>query len=822
MLSKLSAKARLILALCLPLCCLAQEVSTSLEQIPQSESAVHNPVQANEGLARDAELETLLQSYFASYQAPLYKPNTRIALSSYRLDTLLCTLEIKASEGFGSQNFTPALVDTIYNQIRALLPPQYAGYRLRITSLDHEISQWIANLYSREPDPSRNWGAITHISAPHIQNISRPYTIEHGLEGRHLALWASHGRYFSHDNQRWQWQRPPLYCSVEDLLTPSIVIPYLMPMLENAGAVIFSPRERDPQPISIIVDNEPTNPGSIALTERLHHWQTSPYAGYGPLGTLTADGQNPMTQGSALIIRSTADTAQTSSITWLPDITEEGDYGVYVAYQSFEESTSEAIYEICHSHISTLIKVNQQMGGGIWTYLGTFHFTRADKANNYVRLTNYCPEGGIVSADALRLGGGMGQVARGDSLSTSGLPAFMEGARYAVQAMGFPESVYNTKDGRNDYADDINARSNALNYLSGGSVYNPDTNGLRVPICLSVGIHTDAGQREEGQAVGTLCISTPADQKGDTLLPSGLSRMASSDLAAIIQNEVCRSMRTIAPEWPQRELYHRNYSETRLPAVPSVIVEMLSHQNFTDMELAHAPQTKFLLARAVYKGILRFIACASNTEAVVQPLPPSRFKALLDGQGSVVLSWEPAPDSLEPTATPSSYVVYTQIDGQDFDNGRLVDRASLSIPLEPGTIYNFRVCALNSGGLSFPSEQLAVMWNPHLPDPELIVAQYPPLSGPQTLSTPDSLGFLITSSAPVPYQTTYEYAGYQTDFSRSSSTSGQSTTSLVPNPITGNTYNQPLLRGRQIAATTGRSFHSIGVRSEEGGVMSSN
>ena len=31
---------------------------------------------------------------------------------------------------------------------------------------------------------------------PWVKNVSRPNKIDNGLEGRHLAIWASHGRYF--------------------------------------------------------------------------------------------------------------------------------------------------------------------------------------------------------------------------------------------------------------------------------------------------------------------------------------------------------------------------------------------------------------------------------------------------------------------------------------------------------------------------------------------------------------------------------------------------------------------------------------------------
>ena len=38
--------------------------------------------------------------------------------------------------------------------------------------------------------------------------------------------------------------------------------------------------------------------------------------------------------------------------------------------------------------------------------------------------------------------------------------------------------------------------------------------------------------------------------------------------------------------------------------------------------------------------------------------------------GNVAVSWSPVMDSLEMTAAPTGYVVYTRIDDGGFDNGR--------------------------------------------------------------------------------------------------------------------------------------------------------
>lgn len=94
-----------------------------------------------------------------------------------------------------------------------------------------------------------------------------------------------------------------------------------------------------------------------------------------------------------------------------------------------------------------------------------------------VVLSNESKQKGVVCADAVRFGGGMGNIVRGNG--TSGLPRYLEGARYWAQWAGMPYSVYSKSNGTNDYNDDINTRSLMTNYLSGGSVYNPSEPGLK-------------------------------------------------------------------------------------------------------------------------------------------------------------------------------------------------------------------------------------------------------------------------------------------------------------------------------------------------------
>ena len=87
-------------------------------------------------------------------------------------------------------------------------------------------------------------------------NLSRPYIPEKGLEGRHIALWGSHGLYYELGNARWEWQRARIMQAVEDKYPTSYVLEYVAPMLENAGANVLMPRERDTNPLESIVDED--------------------------------------------------------------------------------------------------------------------------------------------------------------------------------------------------------------------------------------------------------------------------------------------------------------------------------------------------------------------------------------------------------------------------------------------------------------------------------------------------------------------------------------------------------------------------------------
>lgn len=172
------------------------------------------------------------------------------------------------------------------------------------------------------PDPGRCWGETEHGENAWTFPLSRPFGISNGLQDRHLAVWASHGRYYDQKKEQWRWQRPGLFGTCEDILTPSIVTTFLMPMLENAGAVVFSPRERDTQVNEVIVDNDrPQVGGAYREDDGPRKWSDAG-AGFAHLRDSYRDMQNPFAEGTARQVSAQTEPSMVSSITWTPEIPE--------------------------------------------------------------------------------------------------------------------------------------------------------------------------------------------------------------------------------------------------------------------------------------------------------------------------------------------------------------------------------------------------------------------------------------------------------------------------------------------------------------------
>ena len=733
------------------------------------------------------------------------------------VDKPLKKIIVTANDDFGHIPFRTQNVDQIYQLLSRHLSPKYPDYEITAMAYDRDIRNLIPNYLRKTPAANRFY-IQPAADVPAVVKPDRGFDITNGLYNRHIAIWNSHGLHNLNNDTIWGWQRPNLFQTVEDLLTTSFVIPFLAPMLENAGAQVYIPRERDFNSNEVVVDNDGrSNSRYREFNDRLSWKKNSPgFANYRSWYTFP---ENPFDSGTCVINRTLTDPFESSRIEWIPEIPQEGEYAVYVSYRTFENSTQDAQYTVHHAGGTTRFSVNQQMNGKTWVYLGHFTFYKGRKNQGKVVLTNISAEDGkIISADAVKFGGGMGSVTGIKTLqlrdtktvpSVSGYPRYAEGARYWLQWAGVPDSVYSRTRNTNHYSDDFQSRGYWVNYLR---------EGLQVPVDLAFAFHTDAGIRPGDSIIGTLGICTVNNNQGDTLYRNGISRWAGRDMVDLIQSEIVNDIQHgFRRDWTRRGIWNKSYSESRVPDVPTMLLELLSHQNFEDMNYALDPRFRFTVSRAIYKGMLKYVSAVYGVPYVVQPLPVCQFSTRFSARNKVVLRWLQTPDTLEKSAQPTAYKVYTRIGDAGFDNGQLCSTDSLELNITPGKLYSFKITAINTGGESFPSEILSVYRDTHEKGVVLIVNGFTRISGPEHFKLGSMAGFLNDKDAGVPYMNDITFTGRQHDFSISSTYKTQGKPGFGASELThdklliaGNRFDYPAVHGRAMTEA-GFSFVSTSV-----------
>lgn len=703
-------------------------------------------------LARPTKVRRLPIKYFTYQTSAINNVVNRYKVESMVIDGKKCTVEI--NEHLSNIPMNDSIVADIYDSLRAQLPNNYQKYNISIVSRKHPIEEFIPNYLRKKNDIDKSRFLPYKTGEVALTHISNSWKPSQGLLGRNIALWNSHGLYYDKNNDKIRWQRPALFGTVEDMLSTQIVLNYLLPMLRNAGAEVYMPRERD-------WHNEGVE---LFSTKQLNNSTIQQFS-------------------DTLIFKG--------------NITNPDTYWVRVAYPVGCKATKLQC-EVLHGGVITKYQINTTIGGDTWLYLDPLYIKDSIEVRFY-------SEADKKQWDITRV-----YVGGGCSVLDDNLPAFVDAAVYYLRQFGAPDSIlYHQKPEKdNDYYDDLYGRSKWTNYLSGGSVVNSDYPGVGIPLDLSLAVHTDAGVGTPDSLIGTLLVCT-----SDSLAPTGYNQLTNNDFANYALKQIVEDLRaTFKIEWPSRGIWHRSYVETRIPAVPALIVELLSHQNFADMRYAHHPAFQFTVARAIYKASLRYLSEMYGTGCVVQPLPITTFSAVLK-EDSVQLSWKPAVDKLELSAFPTTYKVYTRKEDGSFDNGVLVKGTSCTLPIEKDVLYRYKVTALNQGGESFPSEELSVCQVADAKGESLIINAFDRVSSPHYFVNETEAGFVHELDYGIPYHYDLSFVGHQYEFNQKVKYKNDSNpgwgasgrdTAMV---IQGNTFNYPYIHGKALR-DNGYSFSS--------------
>ncbi len=491
------------------------------------------------------------------------------------------------------------------------------------------------------------------------------------LAGKTVVVSPGHGTY--DQGGGYSYQRDPTPTSFadddrvrEDIHTNEIVIEYLQRYLSNAGAVVFSCRERSFQVHERIVDD-----GGI---------------GYSETGAFFGSTSAPEFHGTGYRAAqvSTAETAVARFTVGLP---EAGEYPVYVWYTPSANRSRDALYRVRHAGGTTEVRVDQTLYRAVWFYLGTFFFDPA-RGQAVVELSNQGSDPSrYVIADAIRVGGGLG---------ASGEPRWKEAAKAYLPYAGYPDPGDN----------DVVIRPRFANWLAGGAA------GAWRDDFRFISVHTNAGS---GSNRGTMTISysngrTPSWAgygTGPAHYPASPSSLESASDAFRDRThaETMRDLRAAYGTWPDLGLILLNLGELREALVmPSTLTELAFHDSPADVAYLRDARFRHVAARALYKSVVR----SFDPAATIVPLAPAEVRAENAGGGRVRVSWRAVGDALEPSAAPSGFKVYRSPDGRAFDGGTAVAGAGateilLGLFAAGETVY-VRVAATNAGGESLPSK----------------------------------------------------------------------------------------------------------------------
>ncbi|MEG2218802.1 MAG: xanthan lyase [Muribaculaceae bacterium] len=778
-----------------------------------------------------ATIKNDLQSVVTS-TVPPHMGIGKIKVKDLKINKKSRVISINLNENYSYTPINATTIATLKDKIKDALGSEYSKYSINVLIEDRDINDFI----------SLDKVARQQKKDEFITPLDPSARYSKGLDGNIIAMWQSHGWYFEPKLNRWEWQRARIFQTVEDLYTQSYVMPFLMPMLENAGAYVISPRERDVNIHEVIVDNDATlaQAGYIELNGNRKWVKGNEVFAY--KHSEYHNNQNPFQEGTYREVKTTDNIKKISTAQWNANIPVAGEYAVYISYKTLSKSATDAVYTINYAGGSKQFKVNQKMGGGTWIYLGHFQLDKGASKLPVVELSNYSNDNNsIITADAVKIGGGYGNIARivkslspnvksseknndNQKINTpainyqyqlSNYPRFTEGARYWLQWAGVPDSIYSPSENVNDYTDDYKCRGTWVNYLAGGSKVLPKNKGLNIPVDLSFAFHTDAGTTRNDSIIGTLGIYY---SNNNGKYADGTPRIQSRKLTDLIMTNIVSDVRKqYEPNWMRRGMWDKSYYEARVPEVPSMLLELLSHQNFADMKYGLDPKFRFSVSRAIYKGMLQFLAERDGRDYVVQPLPVKDFSITNMSGNRYALKWNATIDTLCDNANPTKYIIYERINDKQFKELDATSITQYNVLIKDNDIHSYRIVAVNDGGRSFPSEILALGIAPNSRGEVLVVNGFTRISGPDWFEAGDIAGFYDARDHGVPYEKDINFIGSQFEYRRTipwmdddAAGFGASRANYETKVIAGNTFDYPYIHGEAIKKA-GFSFISTGI-----------
>ncbi|MDE6381746.1 MAG: hypothetical protein K2L57_02650, partial [Muribaculaceae bacterium] len=157
---------------------------------------------------------TLLVNHRLIEGIPVHLNPGGLRVNSVRPDKARKTAAIGLNENFTYMPVTRKLIDSLSNAVRSCLPDSISDYRVTLNVGDKSLAYYITKV-DRLPEKYRTNPAF-------VEEVHPLVTAKKGMDRDIIALWHSHGRYYNNGN--WQWQRPMLFETAEDIYTMSYIL----------------------------------------------------------------------------------------------------------------------------------------------------------------------------------------------------------------------------------------------------------------------------------------------------------------------------------------------------------------------------------------------------------------------------------------------------------------------------------------------------------------------------------------------------------------------------------------------------------------------
>ncbi|MFT4702693.1 MAG: hypothetical protein ACI81R_000379 [Bradymonadia bacterium] len=505
--------------------------------------------------------------------------------------------------------------------------------------------------------------------------------------GRRVALSAGHG--INPDEDSWDWQRGVTNNVREDVHTNQWMIDYIIPMLQRAGFETLTLRERSYVDHAAVGDND--DPETYAETG---DWTTGSTDGFGGSYRFASPGSD-------------------ATATWTLTPVVDGMMPIYVYWLSAENHSNAATFTIedargerdevldmsrlqvvtwpDSSYPNTPPPPDATRGPRSgWRYVGEVYA----RAQEPIRITLSAATDGVVIADAVWLGGGLGTVLAGNG-QPSGQPRWAESALAFTTWLEVPTWMQ---------VNDVSMRPLYAMHEGVDAYFSVHTN-----CCDNSGTSTWTWFPD-----GFVRESAWPENYVEENLPPGTYEFSDAVHDAVIAHVRA----SWDPDWDDEGHRGADFGEIRAlrqawiqdveagrpdpVSVPGFLMELAYHDTAYDASLIREEGFRYEVARGILAGFTRYF---DGADAPIAPRAPSGIYAATSGDG-VVVRWTEPRNPTEANATPDGYRVYTSSDGLRFELSADTTATSATIDWDDCVPLWVRVTAYNGGGESLDSREV--------------------------------------------------------------------------------------------------------------------